>query len=225
VAVTSALGKEMPFWDRSIDLVVLTHADSDHITGLAEVLKRFRVDHWLDNGYPADDAVYAECWSLLDRDGVARHIAHAGDRYDLGQGIILEVLHPPPGGMPGTVSSSNDASVVLRLQWNEASVLVTGDIEAMTEGMLLRSGIPLSADLLKVAHHGSHGSSTTEFLQAVSPSYAIISSGSENRFGHPHQVVLERLSALEHVQVLRTDQQGTIELTTDGHQWELQTER
>ncbi len=120
VAVTSALGGEMPFWDRSIDLVVLTHSDRDHITGLVEVLERFRVDHWLENGYPDDDTIYAECQSQLDRDGVARHTARAGDRYNLGRGLSMELLHPPPDGMPGADSSSNDASVVVRLQYESS---------------------------------------------------------------------------------------------------------
>jgi competence protein ComEC len=225
VALTYALGKEMPFWDRSMDLIVLTHSDADHITGLQEVLERFHVDNWLENGYPDDDIVYAKCQSLLNNAGVARHIALAGDRYDLGQGLTLEVLHPPRDRMPGADASANDTSIVVRLQWNEASVLLTGDIEAKAESLLLQSGTSLASDLLKVAHHGSNGSSTVEFLQAVSPSYAVISAGSENRFGHPHQDVLERLTALEQVQVLRTDQHGTIELSTDGRQWELRTER
>jgi competence protein ComEC len=224
-ALTSALGDVMPFWDRSIDLVILTHSDSDHLSGLVEAIERFQVDNWLDNGLSDDDPVYAECQSRLDRIGIARQIARAGDRYDLGQGLSLEILHPPLGGMPDVESNSNDSSVVVRLQWNQASVLLTGDIEARAERMLVRSDKPLSADLLKVSHHGSRGSSTDEFLHAVSPSFAIISSGLENSFGHPHQAVLDRLAGLENTQVLRTDQLGTIELTTDGQQWELHTER
>ncbi len=216
--LTSALGREMPFWDRSLDLVVMTHPDADHITGLTEVLDRYHVDGWLDNGRPDDDAVYTECQRLLGEARVPRQVIHAGDLMELESGIVLEVLHPPLDLMAGTKSDSNNNSVVLRLAWDRASFLLTGDIEAEAEQYLLQSGQPLSASVLKVAHHGSGGSSTESFLAATNPSYAVISVGADNRFGHPHPAVLERLDQLSNVTTLRTDEQGAIEFLTDGKQ-------
>jgi competence protein ComEC len=224
-ALASALGREMPFWDRSLDLVVMTHADADHITGLAEVLDRYRVEGWLDNGQPDEDAVYAECMALLEEKEVARHSAHTGDRMALDSGIFLQVLHPPPDLMSGTRADSNNNSLVLRLVWKEATFLLTGDVEAEAESLLVGSGQPVSANVLKVAHHGSGSSSTAEFLSLASPTYAVISVGADNRFGHPNQAVLDRLAQGGNVTLLRTDEQGRIEFVTDGQRMWVRTRR
>jgi competence protein ComEC len=223
--LTSALGKEMPFWDRSIDLLVMTHPDADHISGLVEVLERYEVDSWLDNGRPDDDATYGECMALIEEAEVERHTVRGGDSLDLGQGIVLEVLHPPAELMRGTEADGNANSLVLRLVWGEADFLLTGDIGGEAERVLLKSGQGLSADVLKVAHHGSGGSSDEEFLKAVAPSYAVISVGEENKYGHPDEGVLERLAELGDVTVLRTDAAGTIEFATDGVQMWVRTGR
>lgn len=222
--LTSALGREMPFWDRSLDLLVMTHPDADHITGLAEVLDRYHVDGWLDNGRPDDDTLYAECQRLLIEADVPRQVVRAGDLLQLESGIVLEISHPPQELMAGIESDPNNNSLVLRLVWDRASFLFTGDIEAEAEQLLVQSGQPLSASVLKVAHHGSGGSSTEDFLAAANPGYAVISVGADNRFGHPHQAVLERLNQLGDVTTLRTDEQGTIEFVTNGQQMWCRTE-
>lgn len=224
-ALTAALGREMPFWDRSIDLVVMTHPDADHITGLATVLERYQVGTWLDNGSGDEDAVYLACLDLLAEGGVARHVASDGLRADLGQGLTLEVIHPPAEAFAGAGASSNNNSLVQRLTWQQISFLLTGDLEAEGERSLLRSGHDLAADVLKVAHHGSGGSSTGEFLAAVDPDYALISVGADNRFGHPESAVLQRLEQLGSVTVLRTDKQGTVTFVTDGQRLWVETER
>jgi len=224
-ALTSALGRQMPFWDRSLDLVIMTHPDSDHITGLVEVLGRYRVGAWLDNGQPGSDALYAECMARLQEHAVARHSVHAGDRLELGPGMVLEVAHPPSVPLSGTEADDNSNSLVLRLVWEDAEFLLTGDIEAEAEGLLVDSNQPLQADVLKVAHHGSGGSSTVEFLSAVHPRYAVLSVGADNRFGHPHPAVLDRLADIQDLRVLRTDEQGTVEFVTDGHRLWLTTDR
>jgi competence protein ComEC len=221
-ALTSALGREMPFWDRSLDLVAMTHADADHITGLAEVLDRYQVGGWLESGLPEDDPTYVECQELLAQRGVPQHSVSAGDRLNLGSGILLDVLHPPAGFTVAPDTSSNDRSLVLRLAWQHASFLFTGDVEAAAEGQLLASRQLLRSDVLKVAHHGSGGSSTVPFLAAVDPGHAVISVGAENRFGHPDPAVLERLAG---VAVLRTDQHGTVEFATDGQRLWVRVER
>jgi competence protein ComEC len=224
-ALLSALGKRMPFWDRSIDLVVMTHADADHLTGLVEVLGRYEVDAWMDNGADASDMLYRQCLTLLDREAVPHLVASAGQRFALEEGIVMDVLHPEERLMTHTRADDNNNSVVLRLSWGEASFLLTGDIEAEAEALLLRSGQPLRADVLKVAHHGSGGSSTAEFLREVDPAFAAISVGAENLAGHPAQEVLDRLAEVPGVTVLRTDEQGTIEFISDGRQLWVRTGR
>ena len=225
-ALTSGLGQEMPFWDRSIDLVVMTHADADHVTGLVEVLRRYHVGGWLDNGRPVGQAIYEECQTELDREKVARSVVQAGAKIDLGDGAVLTVLNPAklPDSPRDTQSDANDQSVVLRLTWGQASILLVGDIGAEAESSLIWSRQPLSADVLKLAHHGSNGSSTAEFLAAVQPTHAVISAGAGNRFGHPATTVVDRLTQLG-VAILRTDQMGRIELITDGQRWWVKTER
>jgi competence protein ComEC len=224
-ALTSALGREMPFWDRSLDLLVMTHPDADHITGLAEVLGRYDVGGWLDNGCSDDDALYVQCLAQIEQGEVTRQVIRAGDRLALDSGIVLEVLHPQVDSIASTDSGDNNNSLVLRLVWGEASFLLTGDIEAEAEHLLVETGQSLPSHVLKVAHHGSGGSSTPEFLAAVDPSYAIISVGADNDYGHPQDAVLERLAQMGSVEVLRTDEQGTIEFVTDGNRLWVQTER
>jgi competence protein ComEC len=173
-ALSSMLGHEMPFWDRSLDLVVMSHPDADHITGLVEVLRRYHVAGWLDGGQPGDDPISFSCQELLADGGTAQAVVRAGDRLDLGAGLVLEVLHPPLEPMVDTASDANNHSVVLRLVWGGTSFLLAGDLEAEGEQLLLESGQPLSADVLKVAHHGSSDSSTAAFLAAVDPVYAVL---------------------------------------------------
>lgn len=224
VSLTSALGGEMPFWDRSLDLVVLTHPDADHLAGLAEVLERFSVAGWLDNGRGSDGPIFLECEALLEQKGVPRHVANAGTRLDLGRGVVLDILHPQPG-LPSPGSSSNNESIVLRLEWGAVSFLMTGDIEAEAEKQLLDAGQPLRANVLKVAHHGAAASSSEAFLSAVAPSVAVISVGADNLAGHPRQEVLDRLNHLGGTVLVRTDEQGTAEFTTDGQHLWVRTER
>jgi competence protein ComEC len=214
-ALTAALGEEMPFWDRSLDVVLLTHPDHDHLTGLVEVLRRYDVNAWLDNGQAGESDLAAECEKLLAAEGAARQVVAAGDRLDLGQGISLEILHPPAGGMAGGDANAN--SVVARLTWAQASFLLAADVDFEAEALLLRSGRPLAAQVLKVAHHGSGTSSGVDFLAAVAPRYAVISVGEDNDFDHPAAALLARLAAPGDITVLRTDQDGTVEFATDGH--------
>ncbi len=215
----------MPFWDRSLDLLILTHPDKDHVAGLAEALARFRVGGWLDNGRASDEPLYLQCLDALEAAGVPRQVVAAGDRLDLEQGIVLQVLHPPRGPLPAAIDGDNEASVVLRLNWGEADFLLTGDVGVKAEANLLASGQPLDADVLKVAHHGSGSSTGRAFLEAVDPRFAVISVGIDNDFDHPAPALLDRLGKVPDLAVLRTDQAGTVEFITDGERIWVQTQR
>ena len=137
----------------------------------------------------------------------------------------MEVIHPPAGSVARAGASSNDNSLVQRLSWQQVGFLLTGDLEAAGEAALLQWGHDLTANVLKVAHHGSGGSSTGEFLAAVAPDYAVISAGADNRFGHPDPAVLARLEEVGDVTVLRTDRQGTVTFVTDGQRVWVETAR
>lgn len=212
-----ALGRRMPFWDRSIDLVILTHTDEDHIAGLIPVLERYRVGQVLDSGYEHNNPMYERWLELISEKAIPNRSARAGMRIETGDGVELVVLHPGPKLMKYTDADANNNSVVTRLVMGQVSFLLPGDIEEVVEAMLVASGQELTSTVLKIPHHGSDTSSSTDFLKAVNPELVVISVGADNRFGHPSSQVLERLeesAGKEHI--LRTDEDGTIEVVTDG---------
>jgi competence protein ComEC len=214
-ALLDGLGRSLPPWDRRIDLVVLTHPDGDHVGGLPALLARYQVGAVLDPELPADSPD-AEAWDqALAASTVPRIRAAAGGNIILDEaaGVWAEILWPPEPRLSGSDAAANDNSVVLRLHHGRLSMLLTGDIEAAAEDAILATGADLSAQLLKVAHHGSEGSSTPEFIAAVAPSLALIGVGADNRYGHPAAGALERLAP---ALIRRTDQLGAIEVISDG---------
>jgi len=216
-AVTLELSRQMPFWDRTIDLLVLTHPHQDHLAGLVEVMRRYKVGQVL---YPAIDyasPLYDELLRLLKEKGVKSVAACTGQRIDLGDGSWLEVLNPPETLLSGTESDIDNNSVVLRLSDGAMSFLLTGDIMSEAEWELIRERAAIACTVIKVAHHGSDTSSTPEFLAVAGSRAAVISCGAGNRFGHPFASVLGRLEArVGAVNIFRTDKQGTIVFVTDG---------
>lgn len=199
-----------------IDYVLATHADADHIDGLNDVLRNFAVRGALIGRRPADDPEFAKFSKTLARTGTHSETIEAGDVLHFGE-VTVSVLWPPAGE-----KSTNNDSIVLRIQFGERSILFTGDIEQAAERGLLASQQPLQADVIKVPHHGSKTSSTEEFVNATRPQLAIISVGRNSRFGHPHKEVVERWQS-QGATVLTTGNSGTITITTDGHELKLKT--
>jgi len=216
-AVLAELGRRLPPWDRRLDVVVLTHPDADHVGGLAAVLRRYRVAWVLDPGAEHPTAEAAEYEAAVAAEvaaGATRVRATAGLRLVLDDAAGVEAVALwPPDEPPGDEASVNDRSVVLRLVHGRTAFLLTGDIEAGVEERLVADGVPLAADVLKVAHHGSDTSSTPAFVAAVRPALAVISAGAGNAFGHPTAGTLERLAAAA---IRRTDREGAVEVIGDG---------
>ncbi|MDM8001055.1 MAG: DNA internalization-related competence protein ComEC/Rec2 [Dehalococcoidia bacterium] len=212
--ICQQLGKKMPFWDKSLDMVVLTHSDDDHLVGLMGVLERYRVSRVLESGY-GEGPVYREWLRRVEEERIDWIVARAGQQIDLGQGIVLEVVYPHDELLEGTESKVNSNSVVLRLVWDQVSFLLTGDADVAAEHEMLYEDVlrDLDCTVLKVGHHGSKYSTSPEFVAVVDPQVAVISVGEGNIFGHPSEEVLDRLSGVE---VYRTDQCGTITFSTDG---------
>ncbi len=214
-AVLACLGRHLPPWNRTIELVILSHGDADHVGGLPQVAARYRISQVIFSGVKSESQVYRAWVGSLQRQGVAQRAVAAGDTLDLGGGVHAEVVWPGPGA---DRTDTNESSVVIRLAYASSTLLLTGDISAATERAIVASGQDVSAQLLKVAHHGSRHSSDASFLVAVDPDVALISVGAENSYGHPGQEALDRLSTAG-ATVYRTDQLGDIVLRADGHAW------
>jgi competence protein ComEC len=207
------LSRQMPFWDRSLDVVIATHPDEDHIAGLVTVVERYQIDHLITNGVEPDGIpIYEALLSAAATRTTVVHNTRAGEIFDLGDGVRLEILHPDESFRH---DGQNEASVVARLIYGELTVLLTGDAEAAAEEAMLNGGRVLEAVVLKAGHHGANTSSGEPFLTAVRPRYIIISAGRENSYGHPHAAMLGRAGEIGAV-IMRTDELGTIELISDG---------
>jgi competence protein ComEC len=205
------LSEALPFWERAIELVVLTHGQEDHVGGLVEVLERYEVRQVIAPPLASESAGYRAWREEVERQHIPAHTARAGEVIDLGGGATLRVLGPSAETLAS--GDANDASLVLRLTYGTVSFLLTGDIEIEGEEALLRSGAEVTAQVLKVAHHGSATSSSAAFLRAVRPALSVVSVGEGNPYGHPAPSVLERL---DETLLLRTDEHGTVRLSTDG---------
>ncbi len=207
------LGRQMPFWDRTIDLMVATHPDADHVAGLVELYGRYQITQLITDGAEADaSSVYAALLQAAAAQQTPLHRAMAGEMVAIGDGVRLEMVHP---GAELDAQNRNDNSVSFRLVYGDFSLLLTGDAEEKGETAMLQNGYPLQSLVFKAGHHGSRTSSTAPFLTAVQPHIMVVSAGADNRFGHPHPEVLAR-AAERGTAVLRTDELGTIEVITDG---------
>ncbi|MFQ5538124.1 MAG: DNA internalization-related competence protein ComEC/Rec2 [Gemmatimonadota bacterium] len=197
---------------RRLDALVLTHPDADHIGGAAAVLRSFRVGAVIDPGRAAGKAGYVELLREARRRGVPWRIAEAGETWRM-DGVILEVLHPPPGDAGPRQAdfqgrgTANDVSVVLQVRYGAFDALLTGDAPAAVERRLASRRLHPGLEVLKVGHHGSNTSTDSLLLARTRPAVALISVGRGNRFGHPAPAVLARLRRAG-VEVRRTDREG-----------------
>lgn len=216
-ATVLALGREMPFWDRTIDLVILTHPHADHLTGLIEVLNRYRVNQVLFADLEYDSPLYDEWKSIIREKNIDFTYARTGQRIEFGDGAVIEVLNPPDPPLSGTESDIDNNAVVLRLHLGKVSFLLTADLMWQGEWELITRRAGLKSTVLKVAHHGSSTSTTPEFLAVVNPELAVITVGEDNPFGHPVDEVMARLAEKPGQEnIYRTDELGTITFITDG---------
>jgi len=215
--LAAKLGQRMPFWDRALELAVISHYHEDHLAGLAEALRRYDVALVLDNPYRPEGSLAAQWQTLAQGEGAKLLDAQAGQEVRLGNDVALEVLGPPLPLFGGTESDINNNSTVLRLRYREFSLLLPGDLAREGEALLVDEGASLYSGVLKVGHHGSATSSSQRFLEAVQPLLAIVSVGEGNLYGHPTEAALTRLrSVVGDSGILTTEAHGDIELTTDG---------
>jgi len=215
--VIQELAEVMPFGDRTIDMLILTHPDADHINGLIEVLERYDVAMVLENFLERHDSAGYNKWNELKAEAEVVPAA-AGQVVNIDEGLYLVILYPVAGA--GRQSKTNNNSIVAKLVYGENELLLTGDIEAKVERELVARGVDVDADLLKVAHHGSKTSTTKEFLDAVTPEAAFIQLGADNRYGHPHPTVMQRLEE-RGIKYYRTDTDGRTTLFLNGSDYKV----
>ncbi len=204
------LGTYFPFFDRTIELLVLTHADADHITALPAILERYSVERILLNGAARHSGSFDRLLLRLQENGTSIMIADPAIDIDMGDGLTLDIVWPSIDDL-SEFPQANNLSVTVRALYKEHAILLTGDIETKAEQAIVKAGTDIASTVIKVPHHGSRTSSSTGFLLAVHPTMALISAGRGNRFGHPHTEVTDRFRTLG-IPLIITAEEGTLSM-------------
>lgn len=216
--VLECLSDNMPFWDRTLEVVILTHPDSDHLTGVVDVIKRYKVIKFLTQSRPGKTDIYQLFTNVLaDKKLSANHLS-AGDKLILKSGVSLKVLWPKEVSkteIAQKVSNVplNESSVIILLKYENFEALLTGDAGSQVMDMIAEEAGDI--DVLKVPHHGSKTGMSSHFLNSIDAEIAIISSGKNNRYNHPAEESLDLLSKAN-VKTYKTDDLGQIEIVSDG---------
>ena len=219
--VIQELAKVMSFYDKEIDLVVASHPHADHIAGLIEVLKRYDVNNILEAKDLYDSPQFNEWHQAVTSEHTNQIEAIAWKIINLGEDVDLIILYPLKSYDGITLKKPHEANVIAMLRYKNFRILLTGDAEASAEKEMINNGQDIDADVLKVGHHGSKTSTTTNFLEKVSPEVAFIQVGAKNRYGHPTAEVLSRLEK-SGIKYYRNDLDGTIKLMSDGKSYKIE---
>lgn len=214
--VLSKLSEVMPFADRSLDLVLATHTDADHIGGFTVIFDKYKVEQIIENGADNTTKTFINLENKIKEKNIKKIKAHRGMKIllDKEHDIYFDILFPD---RDVSNMDSNDGSIVGKLVYGNESFMFTGDATKYTESLIMQNENKetLHSNILKLGHHGSKHSSGEAWLKSVNPEVAIVSAGLKNRYGHPHKEVLDLLESL-HIPYLGTYQKGTIIFKTDG---------
>lgn len=193
-----------------LDIVVGTHVDEDHIGSLDGIINDFEIDKIYMPGSNAATKYSEDVMHAVRKKGLQITAPISGETFNLGEAVCT-ILAPVFNGY----EKENNYSIVIKMQYGNTSFLFTGDAESVSEREMMRRGYDLSANVLKLGHHGSIRSTTDEFLDRVKPQYAVISVGKNNKYRHPHKSTLKKLKA-KGIKVYRTDENGTVVVVSDG---------
>jgi len=215
-SVVRELPKLMGPLDRSINLIIETHPDKDHISGLADVLEQYRVDAFMSPGAKNDTNVFGRLMNDVENEpSIVTYIARAGMRIDLGDGAYADVLYPDKD--VSNIKVTNDASIVLHVVYGDTSFMLTGDLPSTIEDRLVHTlaQTELKSTVLKAGHHGSKYSTDALWLRTVAPEVVVISAGKGNTYGHPSPDALARIQT-QGSEIVSTIDSGTIMYVSDG---------
>lgn len=212
-SVLTCLGKYLPVWDRQIEMVILTHPHADHLTGLREVLSRYGVGEVYYSGVDYDSNGYLEFKNILNSKKIPTSIPKIGDSVSIFENATLTFLWPGERYNGQKIVNVNNTSEVLKFCYFSHCALLTGDIEIDGQKEMISTattmGLGLEAEMLKLSHHGSTNGTDQNLLNMVKPVYAVISVGTDNKYGHPHAAVIDLL-VKNNIQLFRTDRDSTV---------------
>jgi len=204
-------------WDRTLDAIIATHPDADHVTGLVSVLERYNVETIYETGVRGGTSAIEAFEDAIQQEDANHSLVRAGQTV-LFDGVLFHVYWPTDQAIQ-TQTDRNNTSIVIVVEYGAERILLTGDAEEMVEHEIEKK--MGDVDVLKLGHHGSKTSSSVSFLKSVQPEVAIVSAGLNNSYGHPHPIVLSRLRELG-VRILRTDVDGDILFKTDGKTFSIE---
>jgi competence protein ComEC len=216
------LGEVLPFAQRDLDFVIVTHPDADHIGGLVDVVSNYRVNRFYANNFSKETNVYKELNSRVTSSMAVSQELRDNHDFQWGCCIQIDILWPKAGDSIFSKEDTNEYSVTLLIKYNELEIFAGGDLGSSIEDQLIESIGDI--DVLKVSHHGSATSTSAKFLQAIKPEVSIIPVGAGNSYGHPHPQILANLQQANS-KVFRTDTDGRIELVSDGYSVEVTSEK
>jgi len=222
--ILSALGKNLAFYDKDLDLIILTHPHTDHLVGLVEILRRYKVKKVLLTEVKNNSPPYLAFLEEIKKQNIEVEKADGPKDIVLGQDLDLKILYPFNDISEKNFENLNDSSIMAKLIYKNNTFLFTGDAGFPEEQDLLASKIDLSANVLKVGHHGSKYSSSQEFLAAIKPQDAVIEVGADNSYGHPHLVTINRLEQ-NNIKIYRNDLNGAVAIISDGQNIKIKAER
>ncbi|MDB5260004.1 MAG: internalization-like protein competence protein ComEC/Rec2, competence protein ComEC protein [Candidatus Nomurabacteria bacterium] len=210
---------QISFFDHTMDVMVSTHPDADHVTGLIPILEKFNVNKIITSSVPGDTGIFKELESSIQNENSETHIGNAGDILDFHDGVTATILHPYNDEK---FKDTNEGSVTLLLKYGDETFLLDGDLPTTKEPLILTSLLPHNITVYKAGHHGSKYSSGEQLLTYIKPEYSVISAGKDNKYGHPNLEAMERLQKYSK-EIISTIDRGTISFITDGKIIEVNT--
>lgn len=220
-SVLNCLGKHMPFWDRTIEIMILTHPHSDHFMGLFAVLKNYKVKSFASEDLSNRTAGFNSLMGKIKMQNIPTRFVFAGDKFAIRDGVVLKIVGPTQEFVAqtsprGTIGETSEfASLGTLIKYGKFSVLLTGDSQVSELEEMLKLVQHDNLSVLQVPHHGSRFGLTADILDVLKPKIAAISVGKNNKYGHPTAFILDLLKS-KNIKILRTDKIGDIEIISDG---------